>query len=205
MHGPVAGEYMAGPHLDDPPRSDRRGRLDRAVELSADDGGLEARARARRRQYHRHQAFGADPAHDAEACQDHRRDLPRRRGECRHRPRVDDRPRPDQSSQGRHGLADRQHRYRQESAASRLSHAQAHASRARRQGAGDRVRRRRSRLGGRRHQGVRLLQRRPGLHRGLPHLCRQEDLRQSGRRPVERRQGAEIQSRPTTTRTKSGR
>ena len=49
-------------------------------------------------------------------------------------------------------------------------------------------------VGGRRHQGVRLLQRRPGLHRRLPHLCRQEDLRQAGRRPVERRQGAEIQS-----------
>ena len=40
---------------------------------------------------------------------------------------------------------------------------------------------------------VRLLQRRPGLHRGVPRLCRQEDLRQSGRRPVERGQGAEIQ------------
>ena len=49
-------------------------------------------------------------------------------------------------------------------------------------------------LGRRRHQGVRLLQRRTGLHRGLPHLCRQEDLRQSGRRSVERRQGAEVQS-----------
>ena len=57
MHGPVAGEYMAGPHLDDPPRSDRRGRLDRAVELSPDDGDLEACAGARRRQHHRHQAF----------------------------------------------------------------------------------------------------------------------------------------------------
>ena len=44
------------------------------------------------------------------------------------------------------------------------------------------------------HQDVRLLQRRPGLHGRVPHLCRQEDLRQSGRRPVERRERAEIQS-----------
>ena len=35
----------ARPHLDGPPRPDRRRRLDRAVELSADDGGLEARRR----------------------------------------------------------------------------------------------------------------------------------------------------------------
>ena len=32
-------------HLDGPPRPDRRRRVDRAVELSADDGGLEDRAR----------------------------------------------------------------------------------------------------------------------------------------------------------------
>ena len=35
MHGAVAGEYHRRPHLDDPPRPDRRRRLDRAVELSA--------------------------------------------------------------------------------------------------------------------------------------------------------------------------
>ena len=70
--------------------------------------------------------------------------------ERRHRPRRDHRPRADQSSEDRHGLADGQHRYRQEGAASRVSHAEAHASRARRQGAGDRVRRCRPRLGGRR-------------------------------------------------------
>ena len=68
------------------------------------------------------------PLTTLEARQDHRRYLPRRRGECRHRPWVDDRPRPDQSSQGRHGLADRLDRYRQESAASRLRHAEAHPS-----------------------------------------------------------------------------
>ena len=35
MHGAVAGEYMAGHTSHDPPRPDRRDRLDRAVELSA--------------------------------------------------------------------------------------------------------------------------------------------------------------------------
>ena len=88
QHARAGGRRVHGrPHLDDPPRSDRRGRLDRAVELPADDGGLEARAGARRRQHHRDQAVRADPAHHAEARQDHRRHLPRRRGECRHRPR----------------------------------------------------------------------------------------------------------------------
>ena len=41
----------AGLHEHDPPRSGRRGRVHRAVELSADDGGLEAGAGARRRQH----------------------------------------------------------------------------------------------------------------------------------------------------------
>ena len=56
-----------------------------------------------------------------------------------------------------------------------------------------------------RRQDVRLLQRGPGLHGGVPDLRRQEDLRQSGRRPVERHQGDQVQSRRTTTRTRSGR
>ncbi len=56
MHGAVAGEYMAG-HTSMIRRDrDRRGGLDRAVELPADDGGVEARAGSGRRQYHRHQA-----------------------------------------------------------------------------------------------------------------------------------------------------
>jgi aminobutyraldehyde dehydrogenase len=41
LPGLAAGEYLEG-HLDDPPRSGGRGGLYRAVELSADDGGLEA-------------------------------------------------------------------------------------------------------------------------------------------------------------------
>ena len=41
---------------------------------------------------------------------------------------------------------------------------------------------------------IRLLQRRSGLHRRLPRLCRQEGLRQSGGRPFERHQGDQVQS-----------
>ena len=54
QHARAGGRRVHGrPHLDDPPRSDRRGRLDRAVELSPDDGDLEACAGTRRRQHHR--------------------------------------------------------------------------------------------------------------------------------------------------------
>ena len=52
---------------------------------------------------------------------------------------------------------------------------------------------------------LRLLQCRPGLHRRLPHLCRQEDLRQSRRRPLRRRQRASSSTARTTTRTRSAR
>ena len=47
---PGGGGVYPRPYLDDPARSDRRRRLDRAVELSHDDGGVEARPRPRRRQ-----------------------------------------------------------------------------------------------------------------------------------------------------------
>ena len=107
MHGPVAGEYMAG-HTSmirrDPVGVDR---LDRAVELSLDDGCLEACARPCRRQYHRHQAVGADAAHHAEARQGDRRHLPRRRGQCGHRAWRHHGQRPHQSPEDRHGLAHR--------------------------------------------------------------------------------------------------
>ena len=45
------GGIPARLHLDDPPRSDRRRRLDHAVELSADDGDLEDRPGADGRQH----------------------------------------------------------------------------------------------------------------------------------------------------------
>ena len=59
----------AGPHLDGPARSDRHRRLDRAVELPADDDGLEAGAGDRRRQHRGLQAVRADAADRAEARQ----------------------------------------------------------------------------------------------------------------------------------------
>ena len=92
------GRISARLHLDDPPRSDRRRRLDRALELPADDGGVEARARARRRQHRRAEAVRADAADHAEARQDRRRDPSRGRPQHRRRPRRDRRQRPDQPS-----------------------------------------------------------------------------------------------------------
>ena len=94
--GPLGGRVHARLHVDDPPRADRDRRPDRAVELPADDGGLEVRARARRGQRLGPQAVGADAALDAplraargrrdparRPQRDHRRRRARRR---RHRP-----------------------------------------------------------------------------------------------------------------------
>ena len=61
--GQAAAEYVRGLDLDDPARADRRRRPDHAVELPADDGGVEDLARARRRQHGR-----------AEAVRDHAAD-----------------------------------------------------------------------------------------------------------------------------------
>ena len=105
----------------------------------------------RRRQHRGLQAVRADAADRAEARQDpRRRSCPRAsstsslgRGETR-------RQRADQPPQGRHDLDHRRRRHRQEGAAGRRQVGQAHASRARRQGAGHRLRRRRPRRGGRR-------------------------------------------------------
>ena len=70
---------------------------------------------------------------------------------------------------------------------------QAHASGARRQGAGDRLRRCRHRRRRRRREAVRLLQCGAGLHGRLPDLCRHEDLRQPRRRPLLGRGRAQVQ------------
>ena len=61
--GRPRGERVPGrPHLDHPARPDRRRRLDRAVELPAVHGGLEARAGARHRQHRRPEAVDPDAA-----------------------------------------------------------------------------------------------------------------------------------------------
>ena len=67
QHGAARGRVPRRPHLDDPPRPGRRRRLDRALELPADDDGLEARPGARRRQHRGLQALRADAADRAEA------------------------------------------------------------------------------------------------------------------------------------------
>ena len=65
MNGSISRRVPRGPHQHDPARPHRRGRLDRALELPADDGGVEDRARAGRRQYRRAQAQRADAADGA--------------------------------------------------------------------------------------------------------------------------------------------
>ena len=67
-------------------------------------------------------------------------------------------------SEGRDGLGDRRHGHRQAHRQGRCRQGQAAAPRARRQGAGHHLRRRRPRRGRRGHQAVGLLERRPGLH-----------------------------------------
>ena len=63
--GPLGRRVHARLHVDDPARAARDRRRDRAVELPADDGGLEDRARARGRQRPGAQAVRADAADDA--------------------------------------------------------------------------------------------------------------------------------------------
>ena len=162
--GPLRRRVHAGLHVDDPPRADRDRRPGRAVELPVDDGGLEVRTRARRRQRLDPQALGADAALDAPLRgargrrdpagrpeRDHGR---RRAGRSRHRP-PSGRP---------HGLAHRRRRDGQGGREGRVRDAEARPPRARRQGAGRRVRRRGSRPGRRGDQGRRLLELRAGLH-----------------------------------------
>ena len=76
------------------------------------------------------------------------------------------------ASRRRDGLAHRRRRDRPGDRARRGRLAQARAPRARRQGAGDRVRRRRRRGAGRDAHRDRLLQLRPGLHRAVPRARR---------------------------------
>ena len=198
--GPRGHRVPRGPHLDGPPRPGRRRRVDRAVELPAVHGGLEARARARDRQHRRPQAVRPDAALRAPVRRARRgraaRGRPQRPVGLRQRDRRPARRPPE----GPDGLDHRRHRDRQAHRGDRGGHRQAPAPRAGRQGPGDRVRRRRRRARGRDHQVGRLLEQRPGLHRGLPRDRRPGRLRQVRRRPVgpgrSRSSGA---TRPTPT------
>ena len=144
----------------------RRRRPDRAVELPAADGGLEARAGAGVRQHGDPQA-GRDDAADRAAAG---RDLPGgraagRRGEHRHRRRR--RRRRARALRGRQGRLHRLDRGRQgHPGRARRPRRRAHA-RARRQVGQHRLRGRRHRPGGRGHRPGDLLQPGPRLLRRL--------------------------------------
>ena len=83
--------------------------------------------------------------------------------------------------------------------------AQAGAPRARRQGAGDRLRRRRHRDGRVRHRRGGLLQRRPGLHRRHPRARRPRRARRLRRRPHRAGEGEPRPACPTTRTCCTGR
>ena len=103
--------------------------------------------------------------------------FPPGRGEHHLRARRERRGAADLAPDGGDDFADRGRLDRREGARRRGQGRQAHAPGTRRQGSGDRVRRRRRGIGGQRRAHLRLLQRRPGLHRRLPHLCRRQGVR----------------------------
>ena len=85
--GPRGGRVRERLHVDHPPRAGRRDRPDRALELPADDGGVEDRPGARGREHDRAQAGRDDAADHAEAGRVRGRDLPQGRSQRDHRPR----------------------------------------------------------------------------------------------------------------------
>ena len=193
LEGRAAGEYMEGYTSIHPPRGGRRDRPDHALELPADDGDLEDRPGARGRQHGRAEAGRDDADHDAARSPSSPPSiLPRGRAQRGLRPRRA-RPaqalvnHPDVDMVSLTGSVDTGKRI----ARDRRGHAQARAPRARRQGAGGRLRRRRpgERAGDdRRH---RLLQRRPGLHGGDARARRrQASTTTSSRASPSRRRGS---------------
>ena len=182
--GPRGHRVPRGPHLDGPPRPGRGRRVDRPVELPAVHGGLEARARrsrpATRSSSSRPPARRSRALRFAELIAD---ELPDGRAQRARRLRRGDGRPARRAPEGPDGLDHRRHGDRQAHRGDRGGHRQAAPPRARRQGPGHRVRRRRRRAGGRDHQVGRLLEQRPGLHRGLPRDRRPGGLRQLRRRP----------------------
>ena len=180
--GQVGGRIHARLHLVRPARAGRDRRRDRALELPADDGGLEARSRARGRERAGAEALRADAADDAALRRAGRGRAPGGGAERDHGRRRARRRRDRPPSRRAHGLADRRRRNGERGRPRRRRHAQARPPRARRQGAGTRLRRRRPgrRRGG--DQDCGLLELRPGLHRRLARPRRSGDLRQAARR-----------------------
>ena len=169
--GEGGGRVPRGLHEHDPPRAGRRRRLDRALELPAHDGDLEDRAGARRGQHGRPQALRADAADLAAPRGARRGHLPARRLQRDHRARrAGGRGRWCRHPKVAHGVAHRRRRDRQGDREGGRRDAEEGAPRARRQGAGRDLRRRRPGARRPRHQDGGLRQQRPGLHRGLPAL-----------------------------------
>ena len=180
--GPVGGGVPGRPHLDDPARADRRLRPGHALELPDDDGGLEDRPGAGRGQHRRAQAVRHHPGVHAAAGRDRgrvpaagraQRDL-RRPG---HRPGAGRRTtsRRWSRSPARSGRASRSPR-------GRRGRPQARPPGTGRQGPGRGVRRRRPGRGRADDRRCRVLQRRPGLHRGDAGARRPRHRRRPDRR-----------------------
>ena len=158
-------------------RAGRRRRPDHPVEFPADDGGLEARAGARRRLHDRAQAGRADAAFGAAFRRAHPGSrIPGRRRQHRHRLRRDGGRRARRASGRRQGGLHRLDRSRQAHRQGGGGQPQARVARAWRQVAGDRLPRRRHRRRHRRNRVRDILQPGPMLHGGLASLRPQIDL-----------------------------
>src|SRR3569833_364584 len=184
----------AGPHLGGPPRAGGRLRADRAVELPADDGGLEDRTGAGRGQ-HRGAQAGRDDAVDRRAAGRGRGGVPaggrvhRADRRPRHRPRAG--ASPDHGPRLDHRVDAGGHRRRH----GRGRRPQAHPPGAGRQRTAAGLPRRRPRRDGGRHRGRRVLQRGSGLHRGQPGAGARVDPRRLRRFAGEGRGGADARRR----------
>ena len=166
----------------------RGGRPGDPVELPADDGDLEDRPRARGRQHDRAQAQRHHTDVDTAAGRTGRRVPSARRAQRDHR-RPGHRRRAGGAPDARHGGDHRERARRNAGRQVGGRRRQARPPRIGRQGAGGRLRRRRHRRRRRGHRGGRLLQRRPGLHRGDPGARRSSGVRRLRRCPDRAGQG----------------
>ncbi len=179
---PVGGRVPGRPYVLRPARARRGVRRGDPVELPDDDGRVEVGPGHRRGQHRGAEAVG----NHAGEHPPHGRG-PRRAPAARRLQRGVRRPRhragPRWEPHVRHGLHHRQRPGRDGGGGRGFGGPQAGPSRARREGAGDRLRRR----GRQRHRGGdrrrRLFQRRAGLHRGDPRVGRARRACRSPRRP----------------------
>ncbi len=198
--GSRRGRVHGGPHLLHPARADRRGRPDHPLELPDDDDDLEDRPGAGGRQHDRPQAGRDDAGDDAEVRRVVRRHPAARRLQRDRRPRPAGRLGAGHPPRRADGQPDRVAGHRQVDRPGRGGVAEAGPPRARRQGPGSRLRRRRHGDGDGDDRRHRLLQRRPGLHRGDPRPRLQERLRrrrQRARRAKPRDSSSATRCRPT--------